>query len=147
VIFKNNHYAGGSYCGDPNWCPAARTNADLLGPESFFVTQFDPHLNIEWSFQNTNTQSCTRNPDGTITCVSDHPNGFEWCVNAAVVDENGVVYANSEDGNLYAIGQGGTLIQRIFQQLALGAAYTPASMDNSGRIYSQNDGHLFVVGR
>jgi hypothetical protein len=147
VIFKNNHYAGGSYCGDPNWCPAARTNSELLGPESYFVTQFSPSLNIEWSFQNTNTQSCTRNPDGTITCVTDHPNGFEWCVNAAVVDENGVVYANSEDGNLYAIGQGGTLIQRIFQQLALGAAYTPASMDNSGRIYSQNDGHLFVVGR
>jgi hypothetical protein len=147
VIFKNNHYAGGSYCTDPNWCPAARTNADLLGPESFFVTQFDPHLNIEWSFQNTNTNSCTRNPDGTITCVSDHPNGFEWCVNAAVVDANGVVYANSEDGNLYAIGQGGIMIQNIFQQLALGAAYTPASMDGSGRIYSQNDGHLFVVGR
>ena len=106
-----------------------------------------PNLNIEWSFQNTNTQSCTRNPDGTITCVSDHPNGFEWCVNAAVVDANGVVYANSEDGNLYAIGQGGSLIQNIFQQLAIGAAYTPASMDGSGRIYSQNDGHLFVVAK
>jgi outer membrane protein assembly factor BamB len=68
-------------------------------------------------------------------------------VNAAVVDANGVVYANSEDGNLYAIGQGGVQIQRIFQQLAIGAAYTPASLDNNGRIYSQNDGHLFVVGR
>lgn len=147
VIFKNNHYAGGSYCIDPNWCPAARTNADLLGPESYFVTQLDPNLNIEWSFQNTNTNSCTRNPDGTVTCVSDHPNGFEWCVNAAVVDANGVVYANSEDGNLYAIGQGGNLVNHIFQQLAIGAAYTPASMDGSGRIYSQNDGHLFVVGR
>ncbi len=147
VIFKNNHYAGGSYCGDPNWCPAERTSSELLGPESFFVTQFDPNLNIEWSFQNQNTQSCTRNPDGTITCVSDHPNGFEWCVNAAVVDSNGTVYANSEDGNLYAIGQGGVLIQKIFQQLALGAAYTPASLDGAGRIYSQNDGHLFVVGR
>ncbi|MGZ4896203.1 MAG: hypothetical protein ACXVJ0_07125 [Candidatus Angelobacter sp.] len=147
VVFKNNHYPGGSYCGDPNWCPAARTSSELLGPESYFVTQFDPNLNIEWSFQNTNTQACTRNPDGTITCVSNHPNGFEWCVNAAVVDANGTVYANSEDGNLYAIGQGGVLIQNIFQQLAIGAAYTPASMDNNGRIYSQNDGHLFVVGR
>ena len=39
------------------------------------------------------------------------------------------------------------MIQNIFQQLAIGAAYTPASMDGSGRIYSQNDGHLFVVGR
>ncbi len=151
VIFKNNHYGGagfGDYCSDPNWCPdRSNPNASFLGPEQYFVSQFDPHLNIEWSFQNTNTQSCTRNPDGSLTCVSDHPNGFEWCVNAAVVDANGTVYANSEDGNLYAIGQGGVLVQRIFQQLALGAAYTPASMDSRGRIYSQNDGQLFIVGR
>ncbi|HZD93278.1 MAG TPA: hypothetical protein VE133_03430 [Candidatus Sulfotelmatobacter sp.] len=147
VVTKNNHYATGSYCGDPNWCPEARTNAALLGPESYFVSQLDPNLNLEWSFQNTNTQSCTRNPDGTISCQTTNPNGFEWCVNAAVVDANGMVFANSEDGNLYAIGQGGVLQQNIFQQLAIGAAYTPASLDNKGRIYSQNDGHLFVVGR
>jgi hypothetical protein len=146
VVLKNNHYSGGSYCIDPNWCPVARTNADLLGKESFFVTQFDPNLNIEWNFQNTNTNSCTRNPDGSISCVSDHPNGFEWCVNAPLLDATGTVYANSEDGNLYAIGQGGVLQQRLFQQLALGAAYTPASIDRSGRIYSQNAGHLFVAG-
>lgn len=147
VVIKNNHYAGGTYCIDPNWCPAPRTNADLLGPESYFVSQLNPSLNIEWTFQNTNTQSCTRNADGSLTCVSDHPNGFEWCVNAPVVDANGVVYANSEDGNLYSIGQGGVMLQRIFQQLAIGAAYTPASLDSSGRIYSQNDGHLFIVGK
>jgi len=151
VVFKNNHYGGpgfGDYCSDPNWCPdRSNPNASFLGPEQYFVSQFSPNLNLEWSFQNTNTQACTRNPDGTITCVSDHPNGFEWCVNAAVVDANGTVYANSEDGNLYAIGQGGVLVQNIFQQLAIGAAYTPASLDNNGRIYSQNDGHLFVVGR
>jgi hypothetical protein len=151
VIFKNNHYGGtgfGSYCDDPNWCPERSVpNSSLLGPEAYFVSSFTPNLNLEWSFQNTNTQSCTRNPDGSVTCVSDHPNGFEWCVNAAVVDSNGTVYANSEDGNLYAIGQGGVLVQNIFQQLAIGAAYTPASIDGNGRIYSQNDGHLFVVGR
>ena len=79
--------------------------------------------------------------------MSDHPNGFEWCVNGHLVDANGVVYANSEDGNLYAISQGGILKEKIFQQLALGAAYTPASMDIRGRIYSQNAGHLFVIGR
>jgi outer membrane protein assembly factor BamB len=116
-----------------------------MGPEAFFVTQLDPHLNIEWRFQNTNTQSCTRNADGTISCKTSHLNGFEWCVNAPVVDMNGVVYANSEDGNLYAIQQGGTSAQRIFQNLALGAAYTPVSIDSSGRIYSQNDGVLFIV--
>jgi len=149
VIFKDNHYGGdglGSYCSDPNWCPP-RSASLPLGPETFFVSQFDPNLNLEWSFQNTNTQSCTRNTDGSVTCVSDHPNGFEWCVNAVVVDANGVVYANSEDGNLYAIGQGGVLAGKIFQQLALGAAYTPASLDGNGRIYSQNDGHVFVVGK
>jgi len=150
VIFKNNHYGGGpdfsSYCDDNNWCPT-RSAADLLGPQQFFVSQFDPNLNLEWSFRSTNTQSCTRNPDGSLTCVSDHPDGFEWCVNATVVDANGVVYANSEDGNLYAIGQGGVFLQRLFQQLALEAAYTPLSMDSRGRFYSQNAGHLFVVGR
>ncbi len=148
VIFKNNHYGGsgvGSYCDDPKWCPE-RSTSDLLGPQSFYVTQFDSNLNIEWSFQNTNTQSCTRNPDGSTTCVSDHPDGFEWCVNAVVVDEKGTVYANSEDGNLYAIKEGGMHFEKIFQQLAIGAAYTPASMDKLGRIYSQNDGILFVVG-
>jgi hypothetical protein len=58
-----------------------------------------------------------------------------------------VVYANSEDGHLYAINQGGLLRRTIFQQLALGAAYTPASIGGDGKIYSQNAGHLFVVGR
>ena len=57
------------------------------------------------------------------------------------------MYANSEDGNLYAIGQGGVLEQKIFQQLAIGAAYTPASLGGDGKIYTQNDGHLFVVGQ
>jgi hypothetical protein len=65
-----------------------------------------------------------------------------------VVDANGTAYANSEDGNLCAIKQGGVFSpQRIFQQLAIGAAYTPASMDKVGRIYSQNDGILFIVGK
>jgi outer membrane protein assembly factor BamB len=63
------------------------------------------------------------------------------------VDGNGIVYANSEDGNLYAIGQGGVLQAKIFQQLAIGAAYTPASLGGDGKIYTQNDGHLFVVGQ
>lgn len=156
VIFKNNHYGGpgstpttsfGDYCDDPNWCPNRSPSSSFLGPEDFFVTQFDPNLNVQWSFQNTNTQSCTRNPDGTITCVTDHPNGFEWCVNAPMVDANGVVYANSEDGNLYTIAQGGTMQQRLFQQQAVGAAYTPTSMDSIGRIYSENNGVIFVAGK
>jgi hypothetical protein len=34
----------------------------------------------------------------------------------------------------------------IFQNLALGAAYTPASLGGDGKVYSQNDGVLFVAG-
>jgi uncharacterized protein (TIGR03437 family) len=147
AVTKNNHYGGfGSYCDDNTICPADRTANNPASPEQYFVTQLDSNLNIEWSFQNTNTESCTRNANGSLTCVSDHPNGFEWCVNSPAIDVNGVVYANSEDGNLFAVAQGGAVMQEIFQQLALGAAYTPASIGGDGKIYSQNDGHLFVVG-
>jgi uncharacterized protein (TIGR03437 family) len=147
IVLKNNHYGIGSYCDDDTLCPPDRTTTNPASPEQYFVSQLSPDFTTQWSFQNTNTQSCTRNPDGTLACVSDHPNGFEWCVNAPVVDGNGTVYANSEDGNLYAIGQGGFLEQKIFQQLAIGAAYTPASLGGDGKIYTQNDGHLFVVGQ
>lgn len=148
AVTKNNHYGGfGSYCDDATYCPTDRTTSNPASPEQYFMTQLDANLSIEWSFQNTNTNSCTRNAGGTLTCVSDHPAGFEWCVNSPAIDAHGVVYANSEDGNLYAIAQGGAPIQEIFQQLALGAAYTPASIGGDGKIYSQNDGHLFVVGK
>jgi outer membrane protein assembly factor BamB len=148
VVTKNNHYGDiGSYCDDTTQCPVDRSTNNPASPEQYFITQLDANLNVEWSYQNTNTNSCTRNPDGSLTCTSDHPAGFEWCVNSPAIDANGVVYANSEDGNMYAIGQGGTLLQNIFQQLALGAAYTPASIGGDGKIYSQNDGHLFVVGQ
>jgi len=89
-----------------------------------------------------------RQPDGSIDCVDDLQNakGFEWCVNAPAVDAHGVVYVNGEDGFLYAINQGGTLRERLFLRLALGAAYTPLSLGADGKIYTQNAGHLFVVG-
>jgi|SRR5580658_1321511 hypothetical protein len=67
---------------------------------------------IEWSYQNTKTNSCTRNAGGSLTCVADHPNGFEWCVNSPAIDANGVVYANSEDGNPFASPQGGSPIRQ-----------------------------------
>ena len=148
IVIKNNHYGDeGSYCNDNTICPPDRTSNNPASPEQYFVSQLNPHLALEWSYQNTNTESCTRNPDNSVTCVSDHPSGFEWCVNAPVVDLAGIVYGNSEDGNLYAINQGGTLKQLIFQQLAIGAAYTPTSIGPDGKIYSQNAGHLFVVGK
>jgi len=148
VVIKNNHYGDdGSYCSDPTACPADRTGTNPGSPEAYFISQLSSNLTLEWSLQNTNTLSCSRNADGTLACVSDHPHGFEWCVNAPVIDANGTVFANSEDGNVYQIGQGGVLKQKIFQQLAIGASYTPASLGGDGKIYTQNDGHLFVVGK
>ena len=171
ILSKENRYGDvGSYCSDPAFCPPDASVR--LYPEEYFVTQLSPTIradafadrgdkimSVEWRFKNTNTLSCTRDSSGNISCVSDHPNSFEWCVNAFVIDAAGNVYANSEDGWLYKIQQGGIVSDagcnppaitacggKIFQQLALGAAYTPTSIDGSGRIYSQNAGHLFVAG-
>jgi outer membrane protein assembly factor BamB len=86
-----------------------------------------------------------------VTCTSTNPNGFEWCINMPAVDVNGNVYATSEDGNLYVLPQGNSGIfttptQALFLNLAVGAAYTPLSVGPDGTLYTQNDGHLFVVG-
>ena len=72
-------------------------------------------------------------------------------MNAPVIDQNGVVYANSEDGNMYSIPQGHTGIftapkEHLFTNLSIGAAYTPLSVGPDGKLYVQNDGHVFVVG-
>ncbi|HKE22032.1 MAG TPA: hypothetical protein VKB88_06550 [Bryobacteraceae bacterium] len=139
IVLKDNHYDASSYCSDPNFCPVAP-------PGPYYITQLNPSMTPEWKFQNNNTQSCSRNPDGTLSCVSDHPNGFEWCINAPAVDAIGNVYANSEDGNLYVIPQGGKSAATIFMNLAIGAAYTPLSLGPDGKIYTQNDGRLFVIG-
>jgi hypothetical protein len=80
-----------------------------------------------------------------LSCVADHPFGFEWCVNAPAVDGLGTVFANSEDGNLYEV-RNGVLVNTVFTNLAIGAAYTPLSIGPDGRIYTQNDGILFVIG-
>jgi hypothetical protein len=139
VILKDNHYDVGTYCDDASACPTAP-------PGPYLITQLDSNLRMEWSWQNTNTMSCSRASDGSLACASDHPGGFEWCVNAPAADASGAVYANSEDGNLYVIGQGGALRANLFLDLALGAAYTPISIGADGLIYAQNAGHLFVLG-
>lgn len=179
IITKENRYGNvGSYCNDPTFCPAAEnSNVGRAYPEEYFVTQLsptlradaladrgDPIMTVEWRYKNSNPWSCRRAADGSVSCVSDHPNGFEWCVNGFVVDGQGSVYANSEDGWLFKVQQGGTVNAtgcapgpsptasqlvcggKIFQQLALGAAYTPTSIGGDGKIYSQNAGHLFVAG-
>ncbi|MBL8179386.1 MAG: hypothetical protein JNK48_32205 [Bryobacterales bacterium] len=139
VVIKENNYGIGSYCFDPRFCPS-REN----GP--YYITQLNQELKVEWRFQNTNPQECFRRADGSLSCVPAAPGGFEWCINAPAVDALGNVYANSEDGNLYVIGQGGKEVGRFFLNLALGAAYTPLSIGPDGRIYTMNDGRLFVVG-
>ena len=138
ILLKDNHYATGSYCGNPSACPPETPRYDIVS--------LDSNLSVEWKFTATNTLSCQRDASGTVTCVSDHPDGFEWCINQPAVDANGVAYANSEDGLLYAIGRGGVPMGSIFLNLAIGAAYTPLSLSSDGLIYAQNDGHLFVAG-
>ncbi len=132
LVIKDNHYPGTAYCGFQNPVCAARP------PGPYFISQIDPNMNIEWSFQST-------------TVDSNHPNGYEWCINMPAIDMNGNVFVNSEDGNLYELPQGNqgvftTPTGSMFLNLALGAAYTPLSLGSDGRIYTQNNGHLFVVG-
>lgn len=131
IVIKDNHY-------------------ESDGP--FLISQLSRDLQIEWSFQNTTTQACTRQPDGTLTCTDTtadgeaHPNGFEWCVNAPAVDARGDVYVNAEDGFVYQLGQGGELKTQTFLNQALGAAYTPIALDPRGRIFTLNNGELTVFG-
>jgi hypothetical protein len=126
VILKDNHYDSGSYCNNPTWCPKAP-------PGPYYITQLDSNLVPQWQFQDTTTNR-------------QHPNGYEWCVNAAAIDSNGVVYADNEDGYLYAINQRGALQQRIFLERAISAGYTPTSIGGDGTIYGENAGHFIAIG-
>jgi hypothetical protein len=122
-------------------------SADGVDTGPFYIRQLSADLSrVEWSFKSTNSLSCRRVAGNRLACASDHPNGFEWCINAPAVDARGDVYANNEDGRLYVIRQGGIERGSLFTNLALGAAYTPLALGPDGRIYTQNDGHLFVIG-
>jgi outer membrane protein assembly factor BamB len=172
IVMKDNHYdeEAGYYCNtltnaSGNTIPTvsqgglATIKANVVcdftnipaGP--FYITQLDSNLLPQWKFQATETRSCHRAADGSVSCVDDgkHPNGFEWCINAPAVDGNGNVFVESEDGNIYVIDQGHTGVFTtpkfsLFGNLAIGAAYTPFAIDHHGRGYAQNNGHLFVVG-
>jgi len=98
---------------------------DTGGP--FYITQLSADMNIEWQYKSQDN--------------------FEWCVNAPAVDRNGTAYADSEDGYVFVINQGGTLKGKLFLQSAVGAAYTPISIGRDGKIYTENDGIIFVVGQ
>jgi outer membrane protein assembly factor BamB len=132
LVVKDNHYNF-----DDNGTP--------LGP--YYITQISAGMQPEWQFKSTNTQSCTLDAQSHLTCMADHPFGFEWCINAPAVDRDGTVYAGGEDGVVYAIGQGGVDKGHLFLSMSLGASYTPLSIDYKGRLYTQNDGTMSVVGR
>ncbi|MGA9899557.1 MAG: hypothetical protein WBQ09_15775 [Terriglobales bacterium] len=100
---------------------------DYDGGGPYYIAQLDANLALEWRYQSVDN--------------------YEWCVNAPAVDKNGTVYADSEDGYVYAINQGGALKGKAFLQSALGAAYTPISLGRDGKIYTENDGVMFVVGK
>src|SRR5207247_10482143 len=87
--------------------------------EKYFISSLKPDLTFNWQFQNTNPDSCSYNNQGALTCTSDHPRGFEWCVNAPGIDSNGNVFANSEDGNLYEIDSTGVNFNTVFTNLAI----------------------------
>jgi hypothetical protein len=131
IVVKDNHYY--------NWFNT------VVGP--YDITQVDANLHKQWSYTSVNTNTCQRTSAGALTCVSDHPTGFEWCINAAAVDENGTVYVNSEDGRAYALLQDGTVAQSRFLLQSLEAAYTPITVDGQGRTYTLNGGVMTVVGK
>ena len=132
IVVKDNHY------------DYDVQNMVNLGP--YYITQLDANMNVEWHFRNTNTKSCAYDSLHNLHCNEDHPNGFEWCINAPAIDAQGTIYAGGEDGVLYAIGQGGVDKGHLFLSMSLGSTYTPLSIDHAGRIYQQNDGLLSVVG-
>jgi len=133
ILLKDNHYNYDAMTGIP------------LGP--YYIVRLDKNLRTEWKLQSTNTKSCMRLPgQANLVCTDDHPHGFEWCINAPAVDDAGTVYANSEDGWVYAIDKGGHITQRIFLDMSIGAAYTPLAIDGRGLIYTLNAGKLSVVG-
>src|SRR5439155_18039417 len=68
----------------------------------YFITQLDANLDVEWKFQGD----------------------AEWASNALAVDGAGVVYANTLDGNLYAVEPGGAEKRHLLLGPAPGTAYT-----------------------
>jgi hypothetical protein len=113
------------YAHDGTYSVILKDNNYGGGP--YYITQLNANLGIEWQLKSSTN--------------------YEWCVNAPAVDRNGTVYANSEDGNVYVIKQGGTVIGTIFLKKAIGAAYTPIAIGRDGKVYTENDGDMFALGK
>src|SRR5438093_8469193 len=135
IVVKDNHYDAGSYCNDKKFCPVAPPGPYYISIlNGSAINPATGRLQVDGRFLSTNTLSCQYQNNGNLMCKNDHPGGFEWCINAPAVDANGVIYANSEDGNLYAINPDGSLRKQLFLNVALGAAYTPLAVGTDGKI-------------
>ncbi|WP_157410688.1 hypothetical protein [Actinoplanes rectilineatus] len=117
------------------------------GPHN--ITRLDANLDKEWSHTSTETRNCERLPDDTVSCVDEgrHPNGFEWCISAPAVDRDGTVYGLSSDGHFYVVDKRGRQLEKVFLSKTIASAYTPVTLDPRGRIYAQNNGELYVLGK
>jgi len=133
IVIKDNHYDAGNYCDPSPGVPVSEIVCVNAPKGPYYITQLNPNMNIEWQFKNTSTDST-------------HLNGFEWRVNAPAIDVSGNVYAYSEDGNVYAIMQGGVLLGNVFVK-ASSEADTPLAVGPDGKIYTENGGMLFAIGR
>jgi hypothetical protein len=145
MVMKENRYDTGSYCGTQQFCPTPRATFSPADADAYYVTRLDPSLAAEWRYRSVNTESCVP-AGGSIQCVSDHPRGFEFCVNLVAIAADGTVYANSEDGNLYVISPDGAAASVLFLGVAVGAAYTPVVLGTDGLVYTQNFGRMIVAG-
>jgi hypothetical protein len=131
VVVKDNHYNAGNYC-EPSGDPISELVCVDAPKGPYYITQLNPNMNIEWQFKNTSA-------DAT------HNDGFEWHVNAPAVDVFGNVYAYSEDGRMYVVGQGGVPAGNIFLN-QVPEADKPSSLGPDGKIYSVSGGMLFAIG-
>ena len=121
----DNFYPLGTHCEVLGFCGQ--------GEAQYNLTSLDRDLRPEWTFAETDDQTCERCPGGSLACVpSNTP--FECCVNMIAVRRDGVVCANREDGNLYAVDRWGNEVGKVFLELAIGAAYTPLAIADDGRI-------------
>ncbi|HKS98030.1 MAG TPA: hypothetical protein VJT31_00745 [Rugosimonospora sp.] len=123
-------------------------NNYYLSNGPYYITSLDAGMRVEWQARNTSTQTCERQPDGTVTCADDgqHPDGFEWCISSPAFDRDGTLYGLSEDGYLYALDRSGRVRERVFLGRSIEEAYTPTAIDPAGRVYAQNNGQLYVLG-
>jgi hypothetical protein len=114
----------------------------VYGPRNFY-NGFRGHLMK--SFTNTETRTCERAPDGTVTCVDAQR--VRVVHQRPAVDRDGVLYGLSEDGNLYVIDNQGHQREKVFLSKTIASAYTPVSLDPRGRVHAQDNGELYVLGR